>query len=377
MSLLPSFFLVQVALAPLPRQLVEALSSIEVETSVGQASMVRLSFDLSRDFLGDYDATALPIFQPNTPLTIRLALGLPVPFALVNAYVTEERLMAGNEPGRSVLELVGADLLGSLMGQRQAPKTWPNCPDSVVAAAIFGSYGLLPAVIPTPPQRTMLDTTTTQRSSDSVYLSQLALRNGYDLFIAPEPFSGRDTGHFRPPLTVPVPQGVLSIDFGRQTNLRSFHVSSDMQRPTGMQGLTSDPTTRVPIPYIAALAAELPMGPQPNLQRILPQPVERLAATDAASPQEAQAAAIARATASSRSIGCTGEIDGIKFARALRCGETVLVRGAGRDNSGLYYVNSVNHRISRDDYAQSFTGWRNATGLTAPGIFLDPFAATA
>ncbi|QRM54372.1 hypothetical protein [Sinorhizobium sp. BG8] len=377
MRLLPSFFLVEIAKAPLPRLLIEALSSIEVETAVGRASMVRLSFDLSRDFLGDYDAVALPIFRPNTPLTIRLALGLPIPFALVNAYVTEARLLGSNDPGRSILEVVAADALGTLLGQRRAPKTWPNCPDSVVAAAIFASYGIIPDVIPTPPQRTMLDTTTTQRSSDSVYLAQLAGRNGYDLFIAPEPLSGRDMGHFRPPLTLPVPQGVLSIDFGRQTNLRSFNAYNDMQRPTSMQGFTSEPKTRAPLPYRAPIATEMPMGAEPSLLRILPPPVDRMAATDAASPQEAQSAAMAHATASSRAVNCSGEIDGIKFARALRCGETVLVRGAGRENSGLYYVDSVTHRISRDDYAQSFTGWRNAVGLTGAEIFIDPFAAIA
>ena len=336
--LLPAFFLIEIARAPLPRLLIEALSSIEVETSVNRASMVRLSFDLSRDFLGDYDAVSLPVFRPNTPLTIRLALGLPVPFALVNAYVTEARLNAGNEPGRSILEVEAADALGTLMGQRQKPKTWPNCPDSVVATAIFASHGLIPSVVPTPPQRTELDTTTTQRSSDSVYLNQLADRNGYDLFILPEPVSGRDMGHFRPPLSLPLPQGVLSIDFGRQTNLLSFHTSNDMQRPTSMTGFTSEPSTRLPILYDAPVATEMPMGREPNLLRILPPPVERMAATDAASPQEVQSAAMARATASSRSVTCNGEVDGIKFSRALRCGSLVLVRGAGRENSGLYYV---------------------------------------
>lgn len=377
MPLLPSFFLVQIAMAPLPRLLVDALSAVEVECAVGRASMVRLSFDLSRNFLGDYDAASLPIFRPNTPLAIRLALGLPIPQVLVNAHVMEARLMAANEPGRGVLEVVAADALGTVMGQRQAPATWPNCPDSVVATAIFGKYGIIPAVIPTPPQRTMLDTTTTQRTSDSQYLAQLAGRSGYDLFIAPEPLSGRDVGHFRPPLTVPVPQGVLSIDFGRQTNLNSFHAYNDMLAPTGLQGFTSDPKTRVPVPYVAPVATEMPMGPEPTLLRILPPPVERLGASDAANPQEAQRTAMARATASSRSVRCTGEVDGIKFARALRCGEPVLVRGAGRENSGLYYVDSVTHRISRDDYVQSFTGWRNAVGLTGAELFFDPFAAVA
>ena len=52
-------------------------------------------------------------------------------------------------------------------------------------------------------------------------------------------------------------------------------------------------------------------------------------------------------------ITARGEVDGIKFARPLLVGLPVLVRGAGQQNSGTYYVNSVTHRISRDDYRSS------------------------
>jgi hypothetical protein len=40
-------------------------------------------------------------------------------------------------------------------------------------------------------------------------------------------------------------------------------------------------------------------------------------------------------------------------------------------------VETVTHRISRDNYTQSFTGWRNAVGLTGAEVFIDPFAAVA
>jgi hypothetical protein len=53
----------------------------------------------------------------------------------------------------------------------------------------------------------------------------------------------------------------------------------------------------------------------------------------------------------------------------------VLVRGAGRLHSGLYYVQSVTHRITRDRYTQSFSAWRNAVGLTGAEVFFDPLAA--
>lgn len=377
MSLLPSFFTVQVAFAPMPVPFFQALREIEVETSVGRASIFRLHFELSRNIFGDYDALAFDIFRPLVPITIRVASGLAIPQALINGYVRDARLSASNTPGASRLEVVGMDALGTTMAHIQQPFTWPNVPDSVAATAIFARYAMIPSVIPTPPLRTVLDTTSNQRDYDATYLFQLAHRNNYELYIQPDPIVGLDVGHFHPPLTAVPPQGVLSIDFGTQSNLSSFSASNDMLQPTSIVGVTTDPRTRAPQPSLAQLSIELPMGAEPALNRIIPPPIARPAATDAASPAEAQAQALARASRSSRAITARGEVDGLKYARALYAGLPVLVRGAGRQNSGLYYVDAVTHRISVDNYTQSFTAWRNAVGLAGAEVFIDPLAAVA
>lgn len=377
MGLLPSYFVVQVGFAPLPVSLVHALRDIEVETSVGRASIFRLHFDLSRNTFGDLDVLALGLFRPLVPITIRVSLGLAIPQTIVNGFIQDARLGVRNEPGASTLEVVGMDALGTTMAHFDQPFTWPNCPDSVVATGIFGKYGMIPVVVPTPPTRTMLDTTTTQRVSDAAYLFQLAGRNSSELFVQPDPVIGRDMGHFHPPLTSLPPQGVLSIDFGKQTNLLSFSAAYDMLQPRSVLGIASDPITRAPVPTIGMMSTELPMGLEPALIRIIPPPVTRPVATDAASPAEATMQAMARATSSSRAIHASGEVDGLKYNRLLLAGMPVLVRGAGREHSGLYYINSVTHRINRDNYTQSFTAWRNAVGLTGAEIFVDLLSAVA
>ncbi len=377
MTITPAFFVIQLGFAPLPAPFINALREIEVETSVGRSAMFRLHFELSRNSFGDFDALAVDIFRPLAPITIRLAAGLPIPQTLINGYVKDAKMQASNTPGASTLEVVGMDGLGTLMAHIQQPFTWPNSPDSTVAQAIFGKYGMVPNVLLTPPSRTQLDTTTTQRTNDSAYLFQLAYRNGYEIFVQPDPVIGRDIGHFHPPYTMLPPQGVLSIDFGRQTNLTSFSVSNDMLRPTSVVTASVDPNTRAPIPSFGAVSTDIPMGLEPALNRIIPPPVERPAGCDAANPAEVQMQALARATSSSRTIQATGEVDGIKYARPLMVGLPVLVRGAGRQNSGLYYVNTVTHRISRDNYTQSFQAMRNAVGLTGAEVFFDPLSAVA
>ena len=89
MGLLPTYFTVQVAMAPMPVVFFQALREIEVETSVGKSSMFRLHFDLSRNFFGDFDALAFDIFRPLVPITIRISSGLGMPQALINGYVKD------------------------------------------------------------------------------------------------------------------------------------------------------------------------------------------------------------------------------------------------------------------------------------------------
>ncbi|QPJ62402.1 MAG: hypothetical protein G3M70_11185 [Candidatus Nitronauta litoralis] len=375
MSLFPSFFVIQVGFAPLPVPLMQALRQIEVETTVGQASIFRLHFDLSRNSFGDLDALAIDIFRPLVPITIRVAAGLPIPQTIINGFIKDSKVSASNTPGSSTLEVVGMDALGTIMTHIQQPFPWPNSPDSVIATAIFGKYTMIPMVIPTPPTRTILDTTTTQRTHDAKILFDMAECHGYEVFIQPDPIIGKDIGHFHPPFITVPPQGVLSIDFGTQTNLNSFSVSNDMLKPTSLVSASVDPNTRAPIPVVGPVSTDLPMGLEPTLLRIVPPPIERPKGTDAANPAEAQLKVMARATESSRAITANGEVDGLKYNRPLMAGLPVLVRGAGRQNSGLYYVTSVNHRISRDDYTQSFSAYRNAVGLTGAEVFIDPLAA--
>jgi hypothetical protein len=380
-SSIPSYFTVLLGFAPLPAPLVTALRHVEVESSVGQASSFRLHFALSRNFLGDFDALALPIFRPLVPVTVMVSLGLGIPQVLINGYLQDMRLSASNQPGGSTLEIVGSDALGTRMATIEQPMPWPNLSEGNIAQVLYSRNAILAPpthVEPLPPTRTQLDTTTTQRLSDAQTLFALARPLGFQVHILPGPAAGVDIGVFRRPPPVLVPQAVLSIDFGSQTNLADLNVSYDMLRPTSVVGVSSDPRTRVPVPVTAPVSSDLPLGLEPTLNRILPPTIERFGAAHAAvNPAEAQLHALARASETSRSIRVDGAVDGAKFNRVLLPGMPVAIRGAGREHSGLYMVESVSHKITRDAYDQRFSGWRNAVGLTGAELFVDPLAAVA
>ena len=376
MALLPSFFLVQLAFAPLPPFIGNALTQIEIDSSIEGAAMFRLHFDLARNFLGDFDAIAVDLFRPLFPIRVSLSFGLGLPMTLINGFIRDVQLDVGDEPGTARLEVTGADALGTLMGQVQVPMTWPNMPDSSIVSAIFGKYAVLPLATPTPPSRTILDTTTNQQVRDSAFLRQIADFHSYFLYIQPNPITGTDIGHFKP---LPVmlafpPQGVLSIDFGAESNLTSFKVTNEMLKPTTVVSVFTDDKTRAPVPIIAPMPTEPPMGLEPGLLRIPVPPIEVEMSNEAASVAEKTAQALAKVNNASRTVRASGEVDGLKFTRPLLPGLPVTVRGAGRSHSGLYLVTGVTHRISRDAYTQSFQAIRNAVTMTGAELFVDPLA---
>lgn len=376
MALLPSFFMVQLAFAPLPPFIASALSEIEVETSIEGAAMFRLHFDLSRNAMGDFDALAVDLFRPLFPVRISLSFGLGMPMTLINGYIRDVQLEVGEGPGSARLEVTGADVLGTIMGQVQAPVPWPNMPDSAIVSAIFAKYAVVPAAVPTPPMRTILDTTTTQQGRDNAFLRQIADFHSYHLYVQPDPVAGFDIGHFKPlPLMLAFPpQGVLSVDFGSQTNLGNFRLTNEMLKPTTIVSVFPDDRTRVPVPVIAPMSVDPPMGLEPSLLRIPVPPVEVEVGNEAANVAEKYWQAFARVTESARTIRASGEVDGLKYARPLLPGLPVMVRGAGRSHSGQYLVTSVTHRISRDSYSQSFQAMRNAVTMTGAEPFIDPLA---
>src|SRR6266404_5611064 len=126
MALLPSYYLVQLAFAPLPPPFGPALAEIEVDTTVDGASAFRLHFDLSRTPWGDFDALAFDVFRPLVPIRVSVSAGLGIPTTLINGYIRDVQLGVSNRPGGSTLEVSGMDALGTIMGHIQQPFIWPS-----------------------------------------------------------------------------------------------------------------------------------------------------------------------------------------------------------------------------------------------------------
>jgi phage protein D len=89
-----------------------------------------------------------------------------------------------------------------------------------------------------------------------------------------------------------------------------------------------------------------------------------LSGTGLSSTGELKTVAQAEVDRASWAITADGEVNTVAYGDILRAKRPVLVRGAGPQFSGTYYVQSVTHTINGDGYSQKFSLKRNALGLT-------------
>jgi hypothetical protein len=99
-----------------------------------------------------------------------------------------------------------------------------------------------------------------------------------------------------------------------------------------------------------------------------------LATRGIANPAELSALVQAEIDRSNWAITATGETTVTRYGDTIRIGEPINVRGAGKQNSGTYYVTAVTHMLSPGEISQRFTLRRNARepdgteGFTAAGL---------
>jgi hypothetical protein len=380
---------------PIPLPLVKALQKIEVETSTEMASVFRLRFGISHSLIGDWDLL-MPqyeetFFRPLTRVQIRIKIGVDIPKAVINGFVTHQQVLYDDEGGASAMEITGMDAT-MLMNLQEKVVTWPAAPplyDGAIATAVFGQYGILPMVSPTLPFNLDPTDMTVQRGTDIRFLRRLAQRNGFECFVQPQPQTGLDFGYFGPPMNLPgLAMAVLNVKTGAQTNVSEFKVRYDMVKPTlavaaGVDVMTRAPSAAIsvapcvtPPPTGGLYPLGVPMGLQEATFRALggvhPPPMVLPAQTgQMALPGLAvvNQAITNKASWAVMAEGTVGSDVGVLYV-----GKTVNIRGAGIAFNGAYYLTRVTHSfdLAGCSYTQKFEARRNAIDMTGTEIYVKP-----
>jgi phage protein D len=262
-----------------------------------------------------------------------------------------------------------------LMSLEEKVATWPDLADSDIVQQIVGSYGLAAQVDSTPTVHQENDTTIVQRGSDIQFVRALAERNGLEFYFETDKDSGVVTAYCRAPQLDGTPQPDLAIQFGDDSNLRSFSARLTGLRPLNVKATQIDVSTNDTNSAQVNTTQLTRLGDK-DLNTLVGDPLDTLV-----TPKDAQAQMLLLGPPTSDStelhtlaqavrdeagwfISASGEINSDAYQTVLRPHRLVLVKGAGTQYSGTYYVTSVAHELRGDgSYTQRFEARRNARDL--------------
>lgn len=364
-------YTLSIAGVPAGEDLLQAIRQIEVEDHADMADMLRLQVVIGvKDGCSGWRFMDDNLFERLANIRIAVAVGSGKAETLIDAHVIETNATFANQPGSSILNVVAMDST-VLMNLEERVKAWPNMADSDVANSIFSSseYQFTPILDATSWRRQENDQTMIQRGTDIQFLQQLARRNGFEVYVETNAATGCVEGHFHAPRLKLPPQGVLSVNMRDATNVNSFNARFDMLRPAAAQATNLDVESRenqqseVLSSRLPALGRETALTSQ-RQRRVLP------SRTGLTRTGELQAYAQAVADQSALAITAEGELNTVAYGGLMRAKRPILVRGAGRQFSGTYYVERVHHVLTPDSYRQNFTLRRNAVGLSGAESFV-------
>ena len=343
---------------PAPRAVVDALQSVQI-TSGKDKSGFQLTFAVSKNsVLLD---TMLPVgyFDPITTRVIVVVTLGGFPHVLMDGVVTRQELSPSSEPGQSTLTITGEDL-SALMDLVEVPLPYPGMSDTVQAYSIlarYAAFGVIPIAIPgfiDGLPKLPSNAHDSQTSTDLVHLKGIAKKNGFVFYVEPGPLPGQSIAYLGPNIRIPVPQPALNINMDSHTNVDALSFSLDGLAKETMMVTINDPVAGkfpIPIPIPAISIFQPPLGARPTstLKLVLSRD------TGGKSIQFIMQEALGRMLkGSANAITVSGSLDVLRYGHVLRSKMMVGVRGAGLAYDGLYYVDSVTHKIKRGEYKQSF-----------------------
>ncbi|MCA8880774.1 MAG: hypothetical protein KDA73_12650 [Rhodobacteraceae bacterium] len=356
---------------PVPKEVTDALTAVEVTTSTTGPSMFQLSFGLStrsplHTLFMLQGGSMVPVIRVIIIVTVR-----GIPNVLMDGVITEQDVSPGDKPGQSTLTVRGEDLTRVMDYIEFTGIPYPAMPAEARIALVIAKYamfGMIPLVVPSiftdipiPVERIPA-----HEGTDLDYVKHLADEAGYVFYIDPGPAPGTNVAYWGPEIKVGVPQPALNMDMDAHRNVESLNFRFDSQSKKLPIVWVQNPQTRVsiplPIPDIDPLNPPLAAVPG------LPKEFRFLPGTAKLSPTQAISRGAAEASRSSDVVRGSGTLDVLRYGRVLKARALVGVRGAGPAFDGLHYVSSVTHRIKPGQYQQSFELARNGLISLLPEV---------
>jgi hypothetical protein len=351
---------------PVPKPVLDALKSVEVNSRTDQASVFQLTFTLNnRSPL----QTLFLIAGGQTPL-VRVIIILTIngtPNVLMDGVMTSQQVSPGSKPGESTLTITGEDLSKVMDLQDFSGLPYPAMPAEVrilLVLAKYAMFGMIPLVIPSlftdvpiPTERYPI-----HQGTDLEYIRGLASDVGYVFYVDPGPVPGTNTAYWGPEIKVGVPQPALNYDMDAHTNVESMSFTFNGANTTLPIVFIQNSMTKIPIPKLNPLQPPLGVIPAPITN------ITMLKDTAKLSPMAAIGKGLAVASRSADAVSGNGSLDVVRYGRLLKARQLVGVRGMGMAFDGLYFVKSVTTNLKQGELKQSFELTRNGLVSITPRV---------
>jgi hypothetical protein len=357
--------------SPVPQSVIDALTEVQVSSTVGSQGGFQLKFTLGRQSQvqqmlssGQFD----PRMRVIIAVTVNGAMEV-----LMDGIITKQDLTPDSKPGKSMLTITGIDLTALMDFVDLTGIPYPALPEFLIVEAILAKYlplGVVPLAIPAsiPNFQNPLEHFIKQHGTDYSFVTALARQTGAVFYLDPGPTPGKSMAYWGPDLSKMFggPQPALSINFDGTTNIDSLNFSYDGTLATQYFVTVIEPNTKIPIPI-----------PIPNIDLIkaplasrAPTPFRSKNLTPIAneSPVGAALAALGALFKTADVVSASGQLDVLRYGRIFKARQLAAVRGAGAYYDGKYYVKSVTHNIKRGEYKQSFSLSRGGLGSSVSTV---------
>jgi hypothetical protein len=352
---------------PVPREVMDALTGVQVTSNTRGASIFQLTFSLPPM------RAAVLILAAQVPLArvVILVVVNGIPEVLMDGVMTHHQLAPGSDSSNGTLTITGEDLSKAMSYLPFNGVPYPAQPENVRVQAILGKYaslGIVPRVVP--PVTSDVSSPTQeyprQQGSDLEYVRQLAAECGYEFYVDPGPLPLQSTAYWGPSIRAGIPQRALNTNMDAETNVDSLNFSFDPEGPEMpiVMVYSNELKTGIPIPIPSTNPLNPPLGAMPPI----PKRVRFDHESARRNPGKALMVAMAAAARAGDAVTGSGSLSVSRYGRVLKARQLVGVRGAGLAFDGLYFVQSVTHDIKRGEYKQNFRLVRNGLVSTTPAV---------
>ena len=350
--------------SPATQDQLDLIQTVTVDQEIDMAWEARLEMMLRTAGSGSWVGADQPFAAAFARVRVEVKIGDGSFVALIDGPVVGADTQMSAQPGQSTQTLLVHDDSAYLNRQADVQR-FDGMADHEVAQQLFQISQIASTDIETTPApATSRATSVVQRGTPMQILRTLARRQGKHAYVLPGTGPAQSVGAFKalPHAADGLPELIL---LGDDRNVATFHVASNLQRPSTVSTSSLDVTDKTVTSATSSFRDLQLLGDQPPPGE--QDAAARLAAPGADDAVDPRQLAQGQADGDSFAYTATGSVLGDCYTGVLTPYRAVGVRGLDTPLNGDYVIKKVAHSLTRSQYTQSFELLRNAVATASAG----------